>query len=500
MFVVALICVALTGCIKAVGADKAQRSAQTSAERITIAIMHPTYDQKLERSSVWTYIEDKFNIQYQPTTSSVDSYNTKLMIAASLGKMPDVVLWTSYKSELVRFVRSGLFHDLTPYIEQSEHLRNIPQEILENAKIDGKLYGIPRPRALVAQAVMIRKDWLDALKLPLPVTTDDYFKTAAMFGQEDPDHNGQHDTFGFGAGEALNFLNDIYLAFGAGNTWLLQEDGTLIASKASPGREQGLKWLRALYQERGIDQGFSVLKPTQVWERFTEGRTGILIAPISDFHHLYSKLKEHQPEAELVMLGPPVGPDGHSGFPESDGYYGRFMIPSSVPLEKVQIIVDLLDWESSEEGYHIRQYGLPGVHHTVKQDGTLTVDLQKLEADALTTLLLMNPYDPYLYVSPIAPLDIQQQQREALDLVRGIGVADPTAGYMSDTGLAVGSLYTQTIRQYETDYIMGNLPENIIAEYREEWLDKGGAQATREINEWYSAAVSSAAFESQKER
>ncbi|WP_168118537.1 extracellular solute-binding protein [Paenibacillus sp. HB172176] len=453
--------------------------------RMKLSIMHLVYKESPVEGSVWDYIENQFHIAYTPIVYPSNSYSKKMRVAVTSGKAPDAVLWTGSQSELYNLARAGMFYDLTEYINHSEHLGQIPKTIWDNAAVDGRLYGIPRPRASVSYAVMLRKDWLKALKLPLPETIDDYYKVAVAFGQQDPDQNGKQDTYGFAAGEGLTFLQELFLAFGAGNTWKITEDHSLLPSKIVPERETALRWMRDLYQERGIDSRFAILQSSQVWDRFVAGNTGIIIAPISDFYQYGQLLRANNPEAELIMLGPPIGPTGISGFSAGPGYYGQVVIPSSVPEDKVEKIIALMDWESSEEGYAVRNQGLEGVHHKIRSDGTMEIDYEALSAEALGSLFVMNPYDPYLYVVKFAPEDIQKQQREMLDFVRDRGIPNPAQTYVSEVGTTIGTIYVNEINNFEREYVQGKRPVDDFAVFRNEWLERGGAQYIEEVNEWY---------------
>ncbi|MCU6712591.1 extracellular solute-binding protein [Paenibacillus sp. J5C_2022] len=456
------------------------------ADDMTISFLFPAYEEMPERLHIWTYMEERFNIRFVPLPESANSYSAKLKAAAASGKLPDLVTWTSSQSELINHVRSGLFHDLTSYVERSEHLRQLPPDILEHARLDGRLYGIPRPRAKLDDVVMVRKDWLDKLGLPVPHTTEDYFHVAALFGQGDPDGNGKADTYGFAAGEGLNYLHELFLPFGAGNGWLLQEDGSLMASKITPGREKGLLWMRELYKQRGIDHGFGSLKTTKVWDRFMEGTTGIIIAPVSDYARFVDGLKDRNEEAELIMLGPPEGPEGIAGFAEQAGFYGWLLIPSTVPLDKVDRIMEWLDWQSGEDAYTIRRQGLEGIHYERDGNGSIRMkDADALRKEGTSILMPMTPYDPYFYISAGAPSPIRQRQKEALDMVADAGIPNPAIGFMPEEGISTASIYGRKIAQFESDFVKGKLPASSFASFREEWLARGGEQATREVNEWY---------------
>ncbi|MHA6481909.1 extracellular solute-binding protein [Paenibacillus sp. strain BS8-2] len=454
---------------------------------MSISLMYPKYDNRQTGSrTVKDYVESTFDIRLVQRPESSSSYANKLRAAAASGKLTDVVVWTSFQSELLNHTRRGLFHDLTAYVESSEHLSKLPPELLENAKLDGRLFGIPRPRATVDKAVIIRKDWLDALRLPLPATIDDYYKVATSFGQDDPDGNGKKDTYGFAGGEGLSFLSELFIPFGAGNGWLMQEDGQLVASKISPGRERGLEWLRDLYQNRGIDQRFATLKTAQAGERFMQGHTGMIIAPISDYAKFVSVLREREPDAELIMLGPPEGPSGIRGFSEQPGFYGWILISSHVSSAKLERIIEWLDWQAGEEGYYIRQFGLENIHYRLDSSNQMThLNKELLGEERLGELFLMNPFDPYLYVSVDASEEIQAKQREALDLVAGQGIKNPALTYVTETGASVASIYTRQIQQFEADYIKGKKDVLSFAEFKKEWLKRGGEKATQEVNEWF---------------
>lgn len=474
------------GCSSAAG--KTGRSPATNAAEgdMTVSFMYPSHRGDLERLSVWTHIEEKFGFILDPQPRSSNSYSEKLKAEAASDRMADVIVWTSFPSELVNHIRQGKFHDLTPYVEKSVNLRQLPAFILDNAKLEGRLYGIPRPRAQVDKAIMVRKDWLDALGLPIPSTTDDYARAASMFGQRDPDGNGKDDTYGFGAGEGLSYATELFLAFGAGNTWVVKSDGSLLASKISPGREQGLLWLRGLYEQRGIDASFPSLKKTKVYDRFIQGKTGMLIAPVSDYDEFQRKMKSHHPDAELIMLGPPVGPEGISGFSKQPGFYGRLLIPSRVPEEKVERIVEWLDWQAGEEAYTLRQHGLEGIHYTVSESGDIqALDKESLRAERHEELLPMTPYDPYIYVSIHASPEVQEKQREILDYIADKGIADPVGALVTESTLSVGSIYSRAMQRFETDFVRGKLPEDSFEGYKREWLAKGGKQVTEEMNEQF---------------
>ncbi len=51
------------------------------------------------------------------------------------------------------------------------------------------------------ECLWIRQDWLDNLKLEVPTTIEELEGSCAPFTEDDPDGNGQKDTYGLGGDE-----------------------------------------------------------------------------------------------------------------------------------------------------------------------------------------------------------------------------------------------------------------------------------------------------------
>lgn len=455
-------------------------------DRTAISIMHTYHWGKFDSPEILDYVENKLNIKLELIQATSSSYNNRARIAINKANGPDALVWTAFpQSELFNYARTGQLHQLDEQLAPYPNLMEIPSFIWDNSTIDGKLYGIPRPRAIVDQAVYIRKDWLDTLQLPAPITIDDYTKTAIRFANDDPDRNGKTDTFGFAASQNLGGVWEMSYAFDTGHIWKEAPDGTLVHSHLTEGRELALQWLKELYSSGGIDPQYNKWNTEQMLKRFISGRTGILISQISNFYHIHQELSSQNSDAELIMLPPPVGPTGVSGFAERLGFYGHIVIPSRVPAEKVDRILALLDWMSSEEGDHIRRYGLEGVHHVVQPDATLVVDAERMEKERIQNFFFMNSYDPYLYVTPQASPDIKRQQRDILDGVRSLGIPNPAATYMPAVQYRTGSVNSRDINEYFDNYVTGRVTADSMEQFRADWLEHGGRQATEEVNFWY---------------
>lgn len=481
------------GCAKKepAGSDKPADSATTAEKkRIKISSMFPLYGDPPQKTEAWKFIEDKFKIDYEPLAIPNNSSEEKVKLAVASGDMADFMVWESFPSaDFSNYVDQGAFLALDDYIKAAPNIMKTPQGIWDNVKINGKIYGIPRTRPTTNLTVMIRKDWLDNLGLPVPKTTDELYKTAVAFTKNDPDKNGKADTFGFAVGENLAFLDIIWNAFDIGNGWRVMEDGTLMNSVITPGRKPGLAYLRDLYKEGAIDKDFAVLKTTQVWDKVNNGNAGIYIGNISDYPRFVEALAKTNPNAKFVMINHTVGPTGKSGVSETIGFYGLQAIPAKLgnDKEKVKRIIEFLDWQASDEGALFKKYGIEGAYYTKNADGTLKPNNDKLKADGVVNLISHNKFDPYLNVMSTAPEDVQKQQRDMYDYVAKQGVRNPAAGFLAPTQREKGADLGKLRDEFFVNVVMGKRPIEDFDKFANEWLDKGGRQMTKEVNDWYKA-------------
>ena len=82
---------------------------------------------------------------------------------------------------------AGAFWDLTSYLKDYPNLVSSSPTVQKAASVNGKVFGIYRPRDEMRSAVIIRKDWLQKLGLSMPKTTDDLYNIAKAFTDDDPD-------------------------------------------------------------------------------------------------------------------------------------------------------------------------------------------------------------------------------------------------------------------------------------------------------------------------
>lgn len=174
-----------------------------------------------------------------------DAYRQKMNVTLSSGDLPDVTPVDAI--QLKQLVDAGLLEDMTDYYEKyaSPLLKDILGQEgpapFNAATYDGRLMAIPETGSNMESGMYlwVRMDWLEKLGLDPPKTMSDVRKISKAFAEQDPDGNGQRDTYG------LALTKDLWGGFGgmegffAGfnaypNIWIEGPDGKLVYGSIQP--------------------------------------------------------------------------------------------------------------------------------------------------------------------------------------------------------------------------------------------------------------------------
>lgn len=218
-------------------------------------------------------VAEESGIQMEITAvSGADSVTQRNLRLAS-GNFPDVFMldWTSIMTftDIMQYgVQEQILAPIDQYIEPySENMGRILEEHPDFADAitatDGHIYGFPRfsecYHCLAYPKFYIRQDWLDALNLEMPTTTDELKDVLTAFVTRDPNGNGQADEIGLLGGTDFNLM----LEYGIiGNSfvtvkpdfWLYTPDGENIdISVTTDAYRDGVIYLNDLYANGLID-------------------------------------------------------------------------------------------------------------------------------------------------------------------------------------------------------------------------------------------------------
>jgi len=313
-----------------------------------------------------------------PTTER--DQDTKINSSAAANNLPD--LFMVRRDPFVTLVRVGAVAPVDHMYElmPNRSATHYDEDSRRFTTIGGVSYGLASPGTIEKnEGILIRKDWLDKLGLPIPVTLDDYMNVMRAFTFQDPDGNGRHDTWGYGAFiEINNFeaglgrrLDPFFGAFGVAGTWdLATESAGLNVRK--PAYYDALVYLKRMVDERVIDPNWLSYGKDDFRAAWKQGRFGIMREQNAAFaaESNYAPFDRNFPEGEWIVIDPPLGPNGHQSVGVYVQAYRIYSISTKAMRDgKGPAIARLLEWMSSEEGYYLLGWGDEGVNYLFDENG-----------------------------------------------------------------------------------------------------------------------------------
>lgn len=438
------------------------------------------------------------DVQWVPNSSYGEKVNTVL----AGDDIPDVMVITGKDQGFVSTAEAGGFWDLTDYLASGDYPNLVTEnpDVQQAASVNGTVYGIYRARDVIRACVIIRKDWLENLGLDAPQTTDDLMEVARAFTEDDPDGNGEDDTYGLIApqwpgGIGTNSPYDtIEVWYGAGNVWR-DDGGELVPAFTTPEWREAVEYEREMVQSGYINPDYATMDPATWNEPFLNGKGGIIIdvqSRAGQLRGLFSDAGE-DPDEMVELVGQLDGPNGTFALPTT-GYSGFMAIPKSSVQTEEQLtqVLQMLNDLNSTEAQILMNNGVEGDNFTV-EDGYAVWNPDRQDfTDQVTgawAQLGMNVagYNAY-QAKPETEEDVAfnelREQLQAEDLANA--VFNPAAGLVSETYTSMGTQLDNIIGDARIQYLAGQIDEAGLDEAIQRWRDSGGDAMTTEINELYA--------------
>ncbi len=294
-------------------------------------------------------INERFNVDLKPQFVPMGEAEQKLSVLMASGDLPDIVGFESASTNFYQWAGQGAFLPLNEYFESGEYesLGLIPESILAKLSIDGKIYAIPQYfRVKYRNAPLIRKDWLDKLGLSMPTNYSELLAAAKAFTEQDPDGNGQKDTYGFAMSGGID--NEMSMgAYYDSGTWLHKnEKGQLLPGTISEGSKERVQFLRDAYAGGYVHKDWPIMTYQDARNMFWTGKAGIYYEGTPGGKGLFEQLAAADPSAVLEPLPPFVAPDGSQGYQGLPGFYMFHSLSAELADEpdKVKRIFEMTDY------------------------------------------------------------------------------------------------------------------------------------------------------------
>lgn len=340
------------------------------------------------------FIEENFGIAFQQ--SETNYYNNDFSVtqlAAVDGKLPDVfaadILY--YTQEITQFIPEELVAEIP-----AELLEKYPltKALLENDAVSQLVYNmydgyyfLPKPDSAdpniykaERKGLFIRKDWLQNLGLEMPTTWEELYEVCHAFTYNDPDGNGQNDTYGL-TGDGLGTLRYFFSSTGIINRgWVKNADGTWTHGALADENIEVLTWLRKMYEDGSIDPDFAATTWKTGLQKFASNSFGVCVRN-ADADWINNVCVEYYGAAnpdvnpfDRVDLIPALGTNKGDA-PRMEAYTSCMvatMFNADISEEAMDAFLAFYEYLLSDEGKYMRM-GFEGKDWVRGEDGKITL-------------------------------------------------------------------------------------------------------------------------------
>ncbi len=425
-----------------------------------------------------------------------DNYDERLgLTLASPDDMPMIIAVPSMTSAITSAAEAGAFWDLNDFMFDSEKYPNLSQanqNVNKSLTVNDQLIGVYRARPIGRLGMGYRADWAEALGIDEPETIEDLYDMMYQFTYNDPDGNGEDDTYGLSLCKYTGPLDVIQTYFGVGNEWA-EVDGKLVPVHQTSEYMEALRWLKKMYDD-GLVYADWAVRDTATWQDDVKnGECGIFIDVLDGSRRIWDYFVNNEIPAvdgtsyELATMNL-VGTINDKTLATS-GYNGFFVITKAAKTEEdVVACLNFLDKMSDDAMITLSSYGLEGIHWQKDENGNLE-NLVAGDAVAAKAFAALN--QTVAYIPNMKATDIGPEMTERLIIEEEVkasnvdyAVFNPAAAYIvnSETYSLSGANLDEIIDNARTQYISGEIDEDGLQAAWANWETQGGQAVIEEIN------------------
>lgn len=333
-----------------------------------------------------TGIQVKFT--HPPLGQQRDQFN----LLISTKELPDVIYynWADAVGGPEKMIKDGRIIRLNELIDSyAPNLKRIiesdPDVKKQIALDDGTIYMFPLLKldALKLNAtsgLIMRQDWLDQLNLKVPTNIDEWYTVLKAFKEQDPNGNGKPDELPFtgnwGPGN-LTKLHDFAAAFGVIGGFQLNGDKVEFGP-IQPGYRDFLETMAKWYKEGLIDPEIMTNDGKAFDYKVTSNLAGAYQGGVfSGMGKYFNLMRDTDPNFNVTGVPWPVSPDGTSyatfNLENKVLSYGE-AITASADEDKLKYIVQWMDYNYSEEGSDLFNFGIENDSYVRDGEGVKFTD------------------------------------------------------------------------------------------------------------------------------
>ncbi|WP_214626725.1 extracellular solute-binding protein [Paenibacillus agaridevorans] len=471
------------------GATQATEKPAEPEKPTEITIMLPLNISETPPDTIKKELEKLTNTKLTYQFFPADTYEEKLNASFATGSLPQVTYLKNQATflQMKGAIRDGQFWEIGPYLAEFPNLNKLKPEILNNTKVDGKLYSLYIGRPLARQGIIYRKDWADNLGLGAPTTIDELYAMIEKFTNGDPDKNGQNDTLGLTDRNDLIYgaFKTLSAYFGTPNNWG-EKDGGLQPEFVFDQYVATMDFMKKIRDNKFMNVDFAATSKTDQINLFTSGKAGVYIGSLQDVNSLHKDLVKNVPDAVIEVQNVVTGPNGENASWAIPGYNNVVLFPKGAIKDEEQLkkVLAFFDKMMTPEVANLMYWGIEGTHYNV-QDGKAkasdNAELTEREVKGYKDSVIGEPETNGM-LEGFHDLAVRVHAEQLIVESEKVAVHDPTAPLDSATFTEKGTQLQELIKDATYKYIYGDLDRAGYDKAIEDWKGRGGAQMIEEFS------------------
>lgn len=459
----------------------------------------------VEGNPIIKKIEEELNVKFTfipAPTGSVEDVRKAMNLQVASGDFPEFIADVKFP-DYYAYAEQGLIAEipvewikseapnLTDWLEKNLYGENS----WDYYAIDGKNYVVPSIWTLGPQfnSMVVRQDILEAAGVTeMPDTLDEW--EAALLKVKET--NGGYPLSAPG-GNIKGVYDMFFGAYGLYAQIFSEKNGKIVYGAVEPQAKQALEAAHRWYEEGLIDPEFVIDDETKKREKWTAEKMAVTVGA---FYHAipgeaywggayYDPLMEKNPDAKVVTMLPPAGPDGERGMTQDTSIVNAGVVFAKElenQPEKIKKYLQVCDYMIKES--EILQAGEEGVTYKRDASGGLEWiapydDADKRKEYGVGTSGVIpgfQDYDVEFSLKPVAYADIRN---EAINNCVGkFDVLGPVPRPVyQEKKEALDRLTSKNL----IDFITGDRDLSEFDGFVEEWNAAGGTEVMAEAQEYY---------------
>lgn len=322
-----------------------------------------------------------FEYQWVPDASKEEKINAAL----ASGSLADINTLNQGMASVREPLKSGMFWDVEPFLAEFPNLASINPTIIESARLDGTLYGVPLQKPLARYGVLVRKDWLDKLGLEVPHTLEDLLDVAQAFVDGDPTGTGAQVTGFIDRQESFAVgFRSLAGYFGAGDKFQLDDSGKIVPACTTVPWKEAMEWYRGAFERKLINQEFVTVQKQNQQQAIAQDKGGIVVTGLFEAKNYMALADSINPDTEVewaLINDMTYGAVPRRIVSDTAGGMGGLMAFNAQSLKSEDDLkrgLTLIDKLLDEPAFQLMTNGVEGTHFEYDDEGAVNIIDQPL--------------------------------------------------------------------------------------------------------------------------